>query len=239
MHKSGAWSQLETATTALLAPGRYDDRLNSAQRVTFKTARQMNFSADVMRDRYRAALAKRLTAADVDAALRWFDGEPGRTLVRLEGEYVKSGGGNAHDKDAKRLVSVLGSDRKERLERIDRASGSPERSVKFLLDISLAAAQIGEAVTGQHAESEAIKRKFATERMSLVQQSEQASLARNAFIYRSVSVESLDKYIGYLESPAGKRCTDASYDALAESIVNGTTEAAKYILSHKDQDIAK
>jgi hypothetical protein len=239
MHKSGAWAQLDSATTALLAPGRYDDRLNSAQRASFKTAKEANFSAEVMRDRYRAALSKRLTAADVDAALRWFDGEPGRTLVRLEDEYSKSGGATAHDKDAKRLVGVLGSDRKDRLDRITRGTGSGERSVKFILDITLAGAQMAEAISGHRFETEEIKRKFTLERATLVQRSEEASLAHNAYAYRSVSLENLDKYIAFLESPAGKRCTDASYDALAETIVTGANEAGKYLMSRKDQDIVK
>ena len=232
MHRSGVWDQATGLSANLIAPGKDEDKLDPALQARARAARQAGYSADILRTRMRAYLAKHLAAPDVDAALHWLDGDVGRTMTRLEIEESNSKPADAAA--AQRLFAVISDNRRGRVERMTKYYGSGEAGVKTRIDVALASAQVFATASGKSSEYDELKRKLESERPAMVQRAYEQALVNYNYLYRSLSLGELDRYLEFAESPAGQRYGAAMRGAIHDALVAGSTDVAQYIVKTKD-----
>jgi hypothetical protein len=241
MHKSGIWNQVVGLSAAIV--GNVDKRRKeSADKLTREQSERITialgnaYSPEVLRSRIRASLAKRISAADVDAALRWLESDLGRKLTLLEEASTDASAGSSRGPAAQRLYSILSTDRRDRLERFARAKHSGERVAAMVEGMTLASAEAFAAARGQDIPSvlDPLKRKFESDRPALVKRIYESTMLSDSYIFRTVSDSELDQYIQFLESPAGKRYDEALANALIGTLVASSGEAGRAIIKATD-----
>jgi hypothetical protein len=241
MHKSGLWNQLGSLAEGLAA--RFDqkdanasgDKLTPEQAARVRSAMHKAYTADVMRTRVRASLAKHISVAATDSALLWLESDVGRMFTRLEEADSAAPIGTSQGPAAQRLYSVLSTERRDRIEHFSRSKGAGDRSATLVIGMTLAMAQVFTAAKQDDPSGlEQLKRKLEADRPALAKRGFDRAVLGDSYVYRTVSDADLDRYIQFNESPGGKRYNDAMTVALIDALVASAGDAARYAVQASD-----
>ncbi|HVG11172.1 MAG TPA: DUF2059 domain-containing protein [Thermoanaerobaculia bacterium] len=195
-----------------------DDGLDPKRVSAFRKAMATAFAADRVQARARDFLQTKLGHEDVEQVARWYSSPLGKRIKELE---LKSGKAEDYLNTPGDLEKIVGAERLKRLERIEAAVQGAE-AVLLLM---------------KHSGTSIQKTKYlvwgvdlplppdVTERIDQLRPMiHRASLLTSADVLRDLTIEDLDRYVSFAESPSSRRWHRAAWDALNLVMAKGLEE---------------
>src|SRR5271170_370515 len=183
------------------------------------------YAADALRTSVRDQLLAMLSPQDAASVLRWLSSDLGQRITALEEAGSDPEEAIKRLDAAPRLLASLPASRRERVERLAKATYSADAAAAIVVDTMIGVAR-GLALSRPGAAAdrgEDLKSKFQSQRAQFVEMLEPRIVADFATIYQSLSDQELDQYIAFCESPAGHRFAQASLDALDKALTQAAT----------------
>jgi hypothetical protein len=178
------------------------------------------YATSSLRAALRAELAKRLTAAEIAAALAWLDSPTGRKLTALEEKAATPEAQQRIESAAQRGIPPLGEARTKTLHSLVDAMHADEVGVSVLIETAIGINE-GLALFGvenPHASLASLRSEMEAERARLVAQLHEQTFAAFALVYAEASDAELAALLGFARSPAGARYHDGTSRAFASTL---------------------
>lgn len=233
MHKSGIWQQLAAMSAQFeqgvdqgtTQQGIQDERITASLREAYKVA----CSPDRLRSALAKTLAADLSAEEVDAALAWLGTDLGARITRLEEEASS----RAPPERALELVAALPAERRELYLRLARAIHAGEVGAATLINMSYGLARgIRIAAPGTQ-DPEEIREALQANRPRIVTMIRQQFLGAAVVTYATLSDAEVERYVAFVESPAGRRYQAATASALDRALTDASVEAGRLLMTTK------
>ncbi len=183
------------------------------------------YAASSLRPALRAELSKRLTAAEITAALAWLDSPTGRRLTALEEKAATIEAQQRLESAAQRGIPPLGDARTKTLHGLVEATRADQVAVSVLIETAIG---INEGLALFGAESSGaslgnLRRELEAERAKLVAELHQQTFVAFALVYAEATDAELAALLAFARSPAGARYHDVTSRAFASTL----SQAAK------------
>jgi hypothetical protein len=243
LHKSGLWKQVaefEPSMQQGLDESRKEQKagaggappLSDADYARLKRATAAAYAPDRLRQEFRGYIARDLSREDEREVLRWLDSDLGKRITRIEEEASTLEEVLKREKISPGALASVPSARKQRFEKLIKATRMGELSAGLMINTTLGVAY-GFAYATPNADFaalEKLKRQLESQKPELAELLGKRSLADIAVIYRALSDAELDRYLVFMETEAGQHyheVTSAALDAvLSRASVNIGTELA-------------
>jgi hypothetical protein len=229
MRKSGLWIQLAQVEPMMQAgvsqAHANAPKLSEEDLARLQHAIAMAYAADALRTSVRDQLAATLSPQDAASVLRWLSSDLGQRITVLEESGSTPEEAIKRLNAAPRLLASLPASRRERVERLAKATYSADAAATIIVDTMIGVAR-GLALSRPGAPTnggEDLKSKFRSQRAQFVEMLEPRIVADFASIYQPLSDQELDQYVAFCESPAGHRFAQASLDALDKALTEAAT----------------
>ena len=243
MHKSGLWVQLAQIEPMMqIGASKSLAQMDSTGNVDANRLRKAiadNFAADTLRKTVGDQLQATVSADDAATVLRWLSSDLGMRITALE-EVAMS-----DPEEAARMMeqgpSVLASlepARKQRLERLVKATDAAEGTATLIIDTSIGISRgMMMSIPGAAAGSiDDLKASVQAQKDRVVAALVPQIVAEYATMYRQLSDEELDRYMAFCESPTGRRFSAAGLHAvdtaMTEASVRLGQQMASEIVTH-------
>jgi hypothetical protein len=228
MRKSGLWIQLAQVEPMMQAG------VSQAQaRATTLTEEDLArlqgaiasaYAADALRTTVRDQLVATLPAQDAAGVLRWLSSDLGQRITALEAAGSSPDAVIKRSDAGPRLLASLPASRREKLERLAKATFSADAAAAIIVDTMLGVSRGLAGRTGAPAERvEDLKSKFQSRKDQFVVVLEPRIVVDFASIYQPLSDQELDQYVAFCESSAGHKFALASLDALDKALTEAAT----------------
>jgi hypothetical protein len=229
MRKSGLWIQL-----AQIEPMMQAGVSQAQARTTALTEEDLAhlqeaiasaYAAHALRTTVRDQLVATLPAQDAAAVLHWLSSDLGQQITALEAAASSPDAAIKRSDAGTRLLASLPPSRREKLERLAKATFSADAAAAIIVDTMIGVSRgLAFGRTGVPAESvEDLKSKFQSQKDQFVKVLEPRIVADFASIYQPLSDQELDQYVAFCESPAGHEFALASLDALDKALTEAAT----------------
>jgi hypothetical protein len=241
LHASGLWKQLgeiDPAIRMMLAESqekaRTDpaaSRLGPEELKRLSAAMAASFEADSMRRIVSENLARRLSAEDERAALRWLDSNLGRRITRMEERAEEATAAPVRAKLGKELLEKAAPARRKQYERLAAAVNAGNAGADLMINMTSAMLYgVASTVGGVDAGTlRKVRAQIAARRPELVRGMREQALVGFAFAYRGLPDGDLDTYVEFVESPAGRRYSDACMKSLDEAFTRAALDMGERI----------
>lgn len=235
MHKSGLWRQIEQIEPLLQANlvqelGDLDNEEESEMwplRMAFSRA----YAADRLRAEVQNQLVLSLAERDVDSVLAWLSTDLGQRLTALEEKSGEVSEYLQRQENAELVMQSVPAQRLQLIKRFTKAIRIGEASAAMAINTTVGITH-GASMVSPHmkaSEVSELKRMLGEHKAKLVQLYEEQSITQFAVIYQSISDRDLKKYIGFAESPAGRRYHAATIRAMDAALTKAATEMGREI----------
>ena len=238
MHKSGLWVQAGQVREQLLEgvarmrgqaplPGRAAMSDRAVARVM--AAMRVAFSPERLRAGIARELATLLTREDEDAALVWLSSDLGVRVNGLEEASGEMEGLRAYERDGPAFLATVPAARLEQCRRLATAVHAGEATASTVIDMT-AAIIYGAASASRLPPPgllDTLRAGVRAERSGLEQSLGEDAARHYAYAYRSLSDAELDLYVAFLDSPAGRRYSEASMHAVDGALTRASLDAGK------------
>jgi hypothetical protein len=178
------------------------------------------YAASSLRPALRSELAKRLTAAEIAAALAWLDSPTGRKLTALEEKAATPEAQQRIESAVQRGIPPLGEARTKTLHSLVAATHADEVGVSVLIETAIGIneglALFGAGDTGVSLAN--LRSEMEAERSRLVAELHQQTFAAFALVYAEASDAELAALLAFARSPAGVRYHDGTSRAFAHTL---------------------
>jgi hypothetical protein len=178
------------------------------------------YAASSLRPALRAELAKRLTAAEIAAALAWLDSPTGRKLTALEEQAATVEAQQRLESAARRGIPPLGDARTRTLHSLVEATRADEVGVAVLIETAIGINE-GLALFGVENPNVSLadlRSELEKERARLVSELRQQTFTAFALVYAQASDAELAALLAFARSPAGVRYHDGTSRAFASTL---------------------
>jgi hypothetical protein len=183
------------------------------------------YAASSLRPALRAELAKRLTAAEIAAALAWLDSPTGRKLTALEEQAATVEAQQRLESAAQRGIPPLAEARAKTLHSLVEATRADEVGVAVLIETAIGINE-GLALFGVENPNVSLadlRSELEKERARLVSELRQQTFTAFALVYAEASDAELAALLAFARSPAGVRY----HDGTSRAFSNTLAQAAK------------
>ena len=235
MQKSGLWIQLAQVEPMMQAgvsqAQAKASRLGEKDLVRLQEAIASAYAADALRTSVRDQLVATLSPQDAASVLRWLSSDLGQRITALEEAGSSPEAAIERLDAAPRLLASLPASRRERLERLTKATFSADAAAAIIVDTMIGVAR-GLALSRPGAatdKGEDLKSKFQSQRAQFAEMLEPRIVADFASIYQSLSDQELDQYVAFCESPTGHRFAQASLDALDKALSEAASRLGQWL----------
>jgi hypothetical protein len=178
------------------------------------------YAASSLRPALRTELAKRLTAAEIAAALDWLDSPTGRRLTALEEKAATPEAQQRIEAAVQRGIPPLGEARTKTLHSLVEATHADQVGVSVLIETAIGIneglALFGAGDTGVSLAN--LRSEMEAERDRLVAELHQQTFAAFALVYAEASDAELVALLAFARSPAGVRYHDGTSRAFASAL---------------------
>jgi hypothetical protein len=221
MHQSGMWEQLG------MAQGRIDQALsqlpaNNKTADSLRAAARDAYSAERLRSRVAQELASNLDRRHVPALLRWYASTDGATITKIEVQGMDQGMQSAGAMQNARQAWQNASDKRRRhLGQLLVASRAVETTVEIATQELVAvrrgvATALGAAAQGP---TEAETRRMVESQRPMFEKMYREGLQiMFALVYQQLPDDVLERYVAFLNSPAGKHFTDVGVRSMLRAL---------------------
>jgi hypothetical protein len=178
------------------------------------------YAANALRSALRAELAKRLTAAEIAAALAWLDSPTGRKLTALEEKAATPEAQQRLESAAQRGIPPLGDARKKTLHSLIQATRADEVGVSVLIETAVGINE-GLALFGienPRVSLANLRSDLEAERAKLVAELHEQTFTAFALVYAEATDAELAALLAFARSPAGVRYHDGTSRAFASTL---------------------
>jgi hypothetical protein len=168
----------------------------------------------------RAEIAKRLSSAEIAAALAWLDSPTGRKLTALEEKAASSEAQERLESAARSGIPPMDAARTQTLNGLIRATRADEVAVSVLIETAIGLNE-GLALYGAETPEPTLatlRRELESERAQLVAQLHQQTFAAFALVYAEATDAELVALLVFATSPAGARYHDVTSRAFANTL---------------------
>ena len=229
MRKSGLWTQLAQVEPMMQAGVSQAQAtataLSEEDLARLQEAIASAYAADALRTTVRDQLVATLPAQDAAGVLRWLSSDLGQRITALEAAGSRPDAAIKRPDAGPRLLASLSPPRRERLERLAKATFSADAAAEIIVDTMLGVSRgLALGRTGVPAESvEDLKSKFQSQKDQFFEVLEPRIVADFASIYQPLSDQELDQYVAFCESSAGHKFALASLAALDKALTEAAT----------------
>lgn len=195
-------------------------QLEPAELTRMRKAVAHAYAASSLRTALRAELAKRLTAAEIAAALAWLDSPTGRKLTALEEKAATPEAQQRLESAAQRGIPPLGDARTKTLHSLVEATRADEVGVSVLIETAIGINE-GLALFGIEnpgVSVASLRSELEAERARLVVELHRQTFAAFALVYAEASDAELAALLTFARSPAGVRYHDGTSRAFAKTL---------------------
>jgi len=205
--------------------------LTPDERAQLRSIVSSSFNAQRLRGEVRASLGKTLSPADEAAVLTWLDTDLGRRIAAIDVKYAEI----TVTMPERQLVSQVADARKglteERvalLRRLGSALALGEASTRTVTNI-LTSIMYGvmSSLDLSVADVDLIKRGLEARRDNIAHAMRQGAVARYAHQYKALEDDDLERFVNFVESPAGLKFYDATAAALEQAISQASRDFGK------------
>jgi hypothetical protein len=242
LHKSGLWKQVaefEPLMQQGIDASRKEQKagggpvaLSDADYARLKKATAAAYAPDRLRQEFRTYIGRDLSREDEREVIGWLDSDLGKRITRIEEDASKVDAAAEREKAAPGILASLSAERAQRFAALVKAIRMGEVSAELMINTTLGVAY-GFAFATPNADLaglEKLKRQLEAQKPQLVELLARRSAADFAVIYRALSDAELDRYVGFMQTEAGRHyhdVTSAALDAvLSRASVNIGTELA-------------
>lgn len=179
------------------------------------------FAKDTLLRKLTERVDGKLSDEDIDAVTKLY-GEPlGKRMVELETEAGSAKAAAEMMAMAKELATQLKDDpkRSEVINRLIKSLKLTDLMTNMVLGMQRATIVAMTAGAGNKVVMADINKQVETARASTAQKMEQMTVLSMAYAYRKASVDDLDAYVTFLESPVGLRIYDVVSPAISDTLV--------------------
>jgi Uncharacterized protein conserved in bacteria (DUF2059) len=239
MHKSGLWVQIGQFQSQVRA-GAADARakeaagakgavMSDAEFARVVAALDHAFAPERMRRIVEKGLAETLSVDDEKEALAWLSSPLGARITQIE---VAAGEDEPMMKamnESQQYFESLPKERADRFVRFAVSNKSGESGASLMIDMTTAIAY-GIAVSipnGDEGQVKVLRRKLESQRPQLVAALNQRSSYILAYTYRDLGDDEVDRYVAFVESPAGQRLNDAVIKVLVQAFEQASLEIGR------------
>jgi hypothetical protein len=178
------------------------------------------YAARSLRPTLRAEIAKRLSSAEIAAALAWLDSPTGRKLTALEEKAATPEAQQRVEAAVRQGIPPLGDARTRTLHSLVRATRADEVGVNVLIETAIG---INEGIALFGAENAGapladLRSEMEAERPRLVAELRQQTFTAFALVYADASDAELAALLAFARSPAGVRYHDGTSRAFASTL---------------------
>jgi hypothetical protein len=178
------------------------------------------YAPDSLRVSLRAEIAKRLSRAEIAAALAWLDSPTGRKLTALEEKAASFEAQQRLESAARSGVPPLGAARTRTLNGLIQATHADEVAVSVLIETAIG---LNEGLAPYAAESSGsavatLRREMESERARLEADLHRQTFAAFALVYAEASDAELASLLAFATSAAGARYHDVTSRAFASTL---------------------
>jgi hypothetical protein len=178
------------------------------------------YAPSSLRGSLRAEIAKRLSSAEIAAALAWLDSPTGRKLTALEEKAASLDVQQRLESAAQSGIPPQSAARTKMLNRLVQATRADEVAASVLIETSIG---LGEGLALYGPESPeatlaTLRREMESERAQLVSQLHQQTFAAFALVYADATDAELAALLAFATSPAGARYHGVTSRAFANSL---------------------
>jgi len=203
--------QLKEGAREASTPEAVEERIEEAVRSAY--------SARKLHQRFRGYLEGEFTADEIESVLEWLESPLGQRITRLEEDSSSPEGYRDQQEIAEFLVENLPVDRLNRYRQLDEAVRVSELGFTVGVNTVVAVAE-GVALVAPGLESpdaEELRAVMEARREEMTENMRAATLRSFAYTYRDLQIAELDRYLGFAESPIGRKyhaILSAGYDAV-------------------------
>lgn len=182
------------------------------------------FDADRIQARARDLIRARLGPEDVEQVARWYSSPLGKRIRELE---RKSGKPETYAAKQGNLATLVGAERLKRFERVEAAVQGAEAILSWLKHAGTAIQRTRSLVSrGVDLPLPPVTEQIAQMRPKI----RRMSILTSADNLRDLTIEELDQYVSFVESPSGRRWYQAMWDALDLVLAKGMEEVMAAML---------
>ena len=196
---------------------------------TLKRVMASVFAPDRMRREFVRRFDAELAVADQEQALVWLRSPLGRRLTALEEASGEPAEAERLEREALAFAATLPEARLARMNRLAAALKIGDSAAALLSHLTLAIVY-GAVMTVPGADPEMLqplRKRFEEQRPKAAKELELRYAAFFADVYRNVSDEDMDAYIGFSESEAGRRYHAASIVAFEEVFLRAALDMGR------------
>jgi hypothetical protein len=236
MLKSGLWVQLAQVEpnmqVGISQAHARSTQLTDADMEQLSNAIATAYAADSLRMTVRDQLGASLSSQDATTVLRWLSTELGQRITALEEAGSSPGEALERQNAGPRVFAGLSAPRKERVERLAKATLSAEAAATIIIDSMVGMTQgVALSVPGATRESiDDLKAKFEPQRTRYIEALGPQIVADYAAMYQALSDQELDQYLAFCESPAGQQYAVASLDAIDKALTQAAVRLGQQMV---------
>jgi len=241
MHKSGLWvqvGQFQAQVRAGAADARAKEAasakapvMGDAEYARVVAALDHAFAPERMRRIVEKGLAETLSIDDERQALVWLSSPLGARITQIEEAAGEDEPMMKAMNESQQYFESLPKGRADRFIRFAVSNKSGEAGASLMIDMATAIAY-GVAVSipnGDEGQVKVLRRKLESQRPQLVAALNQRSSYLLAYTYRALGDEEVDRYVAFVESPAGQRLNDAVIKVLDQAFEQASLEIGRNV----------
>lgn len=175
-------------------------------------------------------LADQLSDSDLQTVLKWYQGEPGQKLIRLENQLADPETAKGLVEFAKQAEQTpLPEDKQALYKQIDKATLTTDTTVDMQLNsrVAMVKAMNKTAKSEKKLTDAEIQEKVEAQRPQAMIFMQQINLIKFAYLYKDVPDEDIKAYLKFAESDVGKKYFKARSKALDKAMQEGSSKVGE------------
>ncbi len=206
--------------------------LTENQHDRIKSVIAVSFDAKKILASVQKSLERNLAKGDLKAALKWLNSPLGKKITKLEED--SSTAEAYQDLQAVGpglLAGSMGTERFEKIKRLDSATGATEFSVNMLqnLQAAMASAAASAAPDANRPSYDEILEMVNMNKAQVQSQVERMVQMQFLYAYRGLADNEIDRYIAFAESKTGRRYHQATVNAVNDALVEAARKFGSQI----------